>query len=112
MNSLKEVTEIEVELSYPGEGGDGTTTTTGGNGNGGIGGVFSVPEVDSKGIYQASSGRQNLKLVFSPDWIGEYSGNLKIVNKETSEIFEFELKGVAEEPLAVKEIELKMKVRT
>jgi hypothetical protein len=48
-----------------------------------------------------------LQLVFNPRWITEATGQLTLTNPTTNDIYDYQLKGVAEEPLAECHITLK-----
>ncbi len=41
-----------------------------------------------------------LPLTFSPKWLCEAEAKLQLTNPITNDVFEYEIKGVSEEPLA------------
>lgn len=72
--------------------------------------AFKIPHPDQC-IFRAPVGQSQLKLVFEPEWTHEYQAKLTLNNKSTNECFEYEIKGVGEEPLAEKEILVECKVK-
>jgi hypothetical protein len=49
--------------------------------------------------------------MFKPIWVGQTSGLLTLKNESTKEEYEYELKGIGEEPLAEDHIVLNCKAR-
>lgn len=94
INSLDQPSEIKVTL------------TKGNNGD-----YFKLPNLQGATQFKAKKGLNNIKLVFYPDWIGESDAKLVLLNKDTNEHFEYDIKGVGEEPLAEEEIIVECKVR-
>lgn len=43
---------------------------------------------------------ENFSLTFKPTWVCQTSGTLTLKNESTKEEYEYELKGIGEEPLA------------
>jgi hypothetical protein len=56
-------------------------------------------------------GRDNFKLTFSPQWVSLTTALLTLKNESTKEEYEYELKGIGEEPLAEAHIPLTCKAR-
>jgi hypothetical protein len=54
---------------------------------------------------------ENFMLTFKPSWVCNTSGMLTLNNKNTGEVYEYELKGIGEEPLAEDHIVLNCKAR-
>lgn len=50
-------------------------------------------------------------LTFRPTWVCSSTGMLTLNNKNTGEVYEYELKGIGEEPLAEDHIVLNCKAR-
>ncbi len=72
------------------------------------GGCFSLNQTQKlvkKGI------TENFSLRFAPTWVCEVSGTLTLKNESTKEEYEYELKGIGEEPLAEDHIVLSCKAR-
>ena len=53
----------------------------------------------------------HFQLTFRPQWVCQTSGLLTLKNESTKEEYEYELKGVGEEPLAEDHIVLNCKAR-
>lgn len=56
-------------------------------------------------------GRESFKLTFSPQWVSMTTALLTLKNDSTKEEYEYELKGIGEEPLAEAHIVLTCKAR-
>lgn len=54
---------------------------------------------------------ENFQLKFSPPWVCTVTGHLTLKNESTKEEYEYELKGIGEEPLAEDHIVLSCKAR-
>lgn len=54
---------------------------------------------------------ENFSLTFRPPWVCEITGTLTLKNESTKEEYEYELKGIGEEPLAEDHIVLTCKAR-
>jgi hypothetical protein len=54
---------------------------------------------------------ENFLLSFRPTWVTNVTGMLTLNNKNTGEVYEYELKGSGEEPLAEDHIVLNCKAR-
>jgi hypothetical protein len=50
-------------------------------------------------------------LTFKPDWVCDVKGTLVLVNSGTTETYEYELQGIAEEPLAEEHVIIKCEAR-
>ena len=50
-------------------------------------------------------------MTFKPDWICEAQCKLMLVNSTTKDEFEYEIKGIAEEPLAERHIILNCPIK-
>lgn len=55
--------------------------------------------------------QENFALTFRPPWVCEITGTLTLKNESTKEEYEYELKGIGEEPLAEDHIVLNCKAR-
>ena len=51
------------------------------------------------------------QLKFAPNWVSETTGTLVLKNESTKEEYEYELRGIGEEPLAEDHIVLNCKAR-
>jgi hypothetical protein len=54
---------------------------------------------------------ENFSLAFNPQWVCQTTGLLTLKNESTKEEYEYELKGIGEEPLAEDHIVLSCKAR-
>jgi hypothetical protein len=54
---------------------------------------------------------ESFLLTFKPTWVCEVTGTLTLKNESTKEEYEYELKGIGEEPLAEDHIVLSCKAR-
>ena len=54
---------------------------------------------------------ENFQLMFRPQWVCQTTGLLTLKNESTKEEYEYELKGIGEEPLAEDHIVLNCKAR-
>lgn len=54
---------------------------------------------------------ENFQLAFRPQWVCQTTGLLTLKNESTKEEYEYELKGIGEEPLAEDHIILNCKAR-
>lgn len=54
---------------------------------------------------------ENFQLTFRPQWVCQTTGLLTLKNESTKEEYEYELKGIGEEPLAEDHIVLSCKAR-
>lgn len=54
---------------------------------------------------------ENFSLTFRPPWVCEVTGTLTLKNESTKEEYEYELRGIGEEPLAEDHIVLTCKAR-
>lgn len=54
---------------------------------------------------------ENFQLMFKPQWVCSTTGLLTLKNESTKEEYEYELKGIGEEPLAEDHIVLNCKAR-
>jgi hypothetical protein len=50
-------------------------------------------------------------LTFKPDWVCNVHGNLSLINQGTGETYEYELHGIAEEPLAEEHVIIRCEAR-
>jgi hypothetical protein len=57
------------------------------------------------------SNTENFQLMFRPQWVCQTTGLLTLKNESTKEEYEYELKGIGEEPLAEDHIVLSCKAR-
>ena len=57
------------------------------------------------------SNTENFQLMFKPQWVCQTTGLLTLKNESTKEEYEYELKGIGEEPLAEDHIVLSCKAR-
>jgi hypothetical protein len=72
------------------------------------GGCFSLAR-NQIGVKKGTT--ENFLLSFRPTWVCNITGMLTLHNKNTGEVYEYELKGVGEEPLAEDHIVLNCKAR-
>ena len=72
------------------------------------GGCFSLPKTQ---IIVKKGTTENFTLAFRPTWVCNVTGMLTLNNRQTGEIYEYELKGFGEEPLAEEHIVLNCKAR-
>jgi hypothetical protein len=73
------------------------------------GGAFSIVGLQTKVVKKDHT--ELFQLKFAPTWVCETTGTLTLKNESTKEEYEYELKGVGEEPLAEDHIILNCKAR-
>jgi len=71
--------------------------------------AFKLPFPDGHTIKVGKEPYQ-LKLTFEPEWTHECQAKLTLFNKDTNEHFEYDIRGVGEEPLAEKEYVVECKL--
>lgn len=71
-------------------------------------GVFSI---NVKEMIIKRKTTNNFLLMFKPYWVTEVTGKLTLNNNTTNEVYEYDLKGIGEEPLAEDHIILNCQAR-
>ena len=71
-------------------------------------GVFSI---NVKEMIIKRKTTNNFLLMFKPYWVTEVTGKLTLNNNTTNEVYEYDLKGIGEEPLAEDHIVLNCQAR-
>lgn len=72
-------------------------------------GCFNINPPTTKVVKKGMT--ENFSLTFKPLWVCEVTGTLTLKNESTKEEYEYELKGIGEEPLAEDHIVLSCKAR-
>ena len=75
------------------------------------GDAFKLPFSDQHVFKVSSKEPYQLRLTFDPEWTYDAMAKLTLFNKETNEHFEYDLRGVGEEPLAEKEYVVECKLK-
>lgn len=73
--------------------------------------AFRLPFTQDQQGFKVGREPYQLKLVFEPEWVYEALAKLTLNNRDTNEHFEYELRGVGEEPLAEKEFIVECKLK-
>lgn len=71
-------------------------------------GMFTCPNRD---FYVKRKSTGNFPIVFSPNWMNDGEAKLVLTNPATNDVFEYDLKGYGEEPVAEEHIILTCQAR-
>ena len=73
--------------------------------------AFKLPFPTDQHVFKVGREPYQFKLTFEPEWMNESLAKLVLFNRDTNEHFEYELRGIGEEPLAEKEFIVECKLK-